>query len=96
MCRRQRKTLEILDGQHYGYEIRRAEKRGHRISPLVRFERSPKSTVRRQFGRLVSLMRQSDDRKLQFAAARELLYRGYVLRRNRRIVVRKLVISTLT
>lgn len=27
--------------------------------------------------RLVSLMRQSDDRKLQFAAARELLYRGY-------------------
>jgi hypothetical protein len=27
--------------------------------------------------RLVSLMRQSDDRKLQFAAARELLYRGH-------------------
>ena len=27
--------------------------------------------------RLVSLMRQSDDRKLQFAAARELLYRAY-------------------
>jgi hypothetical protein len=27
--------------------------------------------------RLVSLMRQSDDPKLQFAAARELLYRGY-------------------
>jgi hypothetical protein len=27
--------------------------------------------------RLVSLMRQSDDRKVQLAAARELLYRGY-------------------
>jgi len=27
--------------------------------------------------RLVSLMRQADDRKLQFAAAKELLYRGY-------------------
>jgi hypothetical protein len=27
--------------------------------------------------KLVSLMRQSDDRKLQFASARELLYRGY-------------------